>query len=60
MNRHLITVVILLASLALYLLGIKGWGLAFFITGAVLELWFWARLVSSRPPATGSEARHTN
>lgn len=56
MNRHLVTIALLVAALALYVLGIKGWGLAFFVAGGVFELLFWVRLISSSTPTTSSEA----
>lgn len=55
MNRHLVTVALLIVALALYALGITGWGLAFFVAGAVVELLFWVRVVSSSTPTTGAE-----
>lgn len=55
MSRHLITVALLIGALALYALGIKGWGLAFFVAGAVFELLFWVRLIRSAPRSEAPE-----
>lgn len=60
MSRHAITIALLVVALALYALGIKGWGLAFFVAGAVVELLFWARIISSRESPTRSEASNSN
>ncbi len=56
MKHHLITVAILLVALTLYALGFSGLGVAAFVVGAAFELWFWARLISRRAPASGSKA----
>lgn len=47
--KHLITVTILLAALALYGLGMTGLGIAAFIAGGAFELWFWIRLFFREP-----------
>ena len=54
MNRHLVTIAILLGALALYAAGFAGLGVAAFIVGAAFELWFWVRLIARRSPANHS------
>ena len=53
MKHHLITVAILLAALMCYGLGYSRLGLAAVVAGGALELWFWVRLFSRRPPVRG-------
>lgn len=53
MTQHIITVTILLVALACYLAGYSGAGNAAFFVGAILETWFWIRLIIKRPPADG-------
>lgn len=48
MNRHLITLAILLTALACYGLGMTGLGITAFIAGGIFELWFWIRLLVRR------------
>ncbi len=43
MKHHLLTMLILLAALALYAIGMNGGGSALLAAGAALELWFWVR-----------------
>jgi len=51
MKYHLVTAVLLLAAVALYLVGLSGVGTVAFIAGAALELWFWARVLVRRTPS---------
>ena len=48
MNRHLITVVLLLIALSLYILGAAGAGTVALCAGAAFEAWFWARVLVHR------------
>jgi hypothetical protein len=57
MQRHLATIAILLAALALYALGLSGLGAAAFVAGVAFELWFWARLLGRRTSPGAPDAR---
>ena len=59
MKRHLITMTILLAALALYGLGFAGLGIAAFIAGAAFELWLWVRLIVRSAPAADPDPPHS-
>ena len=48
MKYHVLTVAVLLASLALYAVGMQAGGLLLMLLGAVLELWFWVRVLRAR------------
>lgn len=48
MRHHALTAAILLAALALYVLGFSRLGVAAIVAGGALELWFWVRLFSRR------------
>lgn len=43
MKYHLLTVAILLASVALYGIGMSAGGSLLLVVGAALESWFWVR-----------------
>jgi hypothetical protein len=47
--RHLVTIGFLLASLALYYIGLDSGATALFVAGMVCELVFWKRLFSRKP-----------
>ena len=51
MKYHVMTLTILLAALAFYLAGYSGAGSAGFMIGAILETWFWIRIIIKRPQA---------
>ena len=55
---HALTVLIVLGALACYGASLDGAGLALFLAGAVLELWFWIRAVQG-PPRTHGRAAMT-
>jgi len=59
MRHHLVTAAILLAALVLYGLGFSGAGAIAIGAGAAFELWFWVRIIRSRPSASvaGSGAK---
>lgn len=58
MHRHLITAAILLLAIALYSFGMSGGSALLFAAGAVLELWFWVRVLRrSRSVGTASTER---
>jgi len=44
MKHRLITVALLLGTLAFYSLGMDSWGALAFVAGAVLEAGFWVRI----------------
>ena len=49
MNRHLLTVLILILALVFYAVGLSNGALGAVIAGGALELWFWVRAL--RKPA---------
>lgn len=51
MKRHLLTVALLIGALALYSIGMTTGGTAFFVAGAMCELWFWSRMFRHRANA---------
>lgn len=48
MERHLLTIDLLIAALALYSVGMTTGGSVFFVAGVVCELWFWSRMFRRR------------
>lgn len=57
MKRHLFTVAIFVAALALYSIGMVSGAMLFFAAGAIGELWFWARVLGRRK-GPGSPSTH--
>ena len=49
MNRHLLTVLILILALVFYAFGLANGALGTVIVGGALEMWFWVRAL--RKPA---------
>jgi hypothetical protein len=49
MQRHLITVLVLLAALVCYRIGFGAGAFALVAAGGALELWFWVRLLRGKP-----------
>ena len=45
MKRHLCTIAILVAALALYSIGMVSGAVLLFVVGGACELWFWVRVV---------------
>ena len=56
MKRHILTVVVLLAALACYAVGLDRGGAVFVAIGCGLEVWFWARVLNSARPAANPDA----
>jgi hypothetical protein len=57
MKHHLLTMLILLAAIALYAIGMGGGGSALLAAGAVLDLWFWVRAMRGRRRAAPAMSR---
>ncbi len=57
MKYHALTVLILLAALALYGAGFGKWGVAAIAVAMALEAWFWWRVVIGRSSATSVHSR---
>lgn len=51
MRHHLLSMLILLAAIALYAIGMSGGGAVLLAAGVVLEMWFWVRALRGRPGA---------
>lgn len=52
MMRHLVTLAVLLASLALYARGFSSLSLMTLVAAGAFECWFWVRIVRGRPAET--------
>ncbi len=48
MKRHLLTLLILIAAIASYLVGFESSAFVFIVLGGALELWFWIRALGHR------------
>jgi hypothetical protein len=57
MKHHLLTMLILLAAIALYAIGMGGGGSALLVAGAILELWFWVRAMRGSRRAASAVPR---
>jgi membrane protein implicated in regulation of membrane protease activity len=57
MKRHLFTVAILVAALALYSIGLVSGAMLLFAAGAACELWFWVRALGRRKGPGSSSTR---
>lgn len=57
MKHSLLTVLILIAALVLYSIGLVSGALLLFAGGAALELWFWARIFTRRRGPNHSSKR---
>lgn len=57
MKHHLFTAAILIAAIVLYSIGLVSGALLLFAGGAVLEFWFWARILARRRGPGGPSTR---
>jgi len=57
MNRHVVTVAILIAALSLYGVGASSGASILLFGAASLELWFWARILRLGKTRKASGAR---